>query len=533
MKNLFIAALILSAFFSQAQFPVGHYMDSQGMPIVGYFDPLEYENGNGLSEHVDLDKFRRGYYYDRNHKKKHGWIYQRPSRILYKESEESLKVQKIMARNAPAVVIGTDSFFVENRFQIQRGSNEESYLSNPQYLQYITSFDSTDFVQFRFEIGNASSHYYLSRRKGDAMWNELPKTKNDQLERLQMIALVMVKVPNFGDKNLDQKEQLKLMEALFKSKSNEPLYYDQYWNEINDPNKAFYNAYVSTDSSSWTFHYYWNNKLFQEIRYKKLFPEERDGIARWFYDNGNVRKEVLYENGKATHIKNYFENGALHYHFRKQYNEPVTIQAIEFQNNQALLIEVGNESGESVLDSEGNGTEKFYDSHNDREIVREIKQGKIVSSYAILKNDKKIYQWSDGEHKVIRLKHKWKYWEYLLDDFQEILEREGTGMVLNKLIINEKGEFIDQVEIYSVDENLTQQVNKFYTLFSPVATLNKMKKLKVAGEDVVYEMVVPFNFTFSYFTRERYYNNYWNHNMFFNQHFYMYQPPIIVTPPQF
>jgi len=83
-------------------------------------------------------------------------------------------------------------------------------------------------------------------------------------------------------------------------------WFDSNWNAVPTKSGAAYYRLTSMDSTA-QHHivndYYVSGKLYRTASYIAMVPEIRDGKFTWYYSNGRLQKEVVYEGNKVVSSK--------------------------------------------------------------------------------------------------------------------------------------------------------------------------------------------------------------------------------------
>lgn len=96
------------------------------------------------------------------------------------------------------------------------------------------------------------------------------------------------------------------------AQTGEVKWFDSQWNPLPSKVGAEYYRTTALDEASQLYvvtDYYTSNKLYRTGVYKSLVPEIREGKFTWYYSNGKVQKEAVYEGNKVVSYKVLKKNG--------------------------------------------------------------------------------------------------------------------------------------------------------------------------------------------------------------------------------
>lgn len=542
MRLLLTSKLLLIHLVLFAQVKVGHFTDADGKPIVGYFDQMLYNPNTYLDHNMLANEFEKGYYYTNSGEKYEGFIKFKTDQFLFKEELEKRGFDRLKVEEVQSLVIGQDSFFVSTNFEIDNGIIPKKFDErNPQFLQYLGSFDHTDYAVYIVVNSSVIRKHYLVRPIGQADWERLPYEK----ERVDnYFTRYFLEIPPIKrDKSDNPLHGIKNAEYIYKMKENKPILYDQWWNEIDDVQNSKYHADIQLLDSIWILTYYEGQNKLYTANYNQLYPAKPHGITAAYYPNGIVRSKRIYDEGRLMHVQEYYSDGTLHYSYKTQWEEKRKIglsDDLEFKLKDRkelgpiIFDEVRNEFGEDILDSSGNGLEVLNDEVNSRQIHRIFVNGIMSQSY-FENGTNRIYQWLGGSINLNLVTYSWEHtWDYTTFLESKYLNIEGTKLFAIR--INEKGRFVSSQSLNPIFSEFDEVSEQFFGEGSTGgASLSyKTDKLKVGGEKVVYEVVIPIQVRVTRLFREPKYNGYNNFWMMNHQHMMMQMPPQnLPTPPSF
>jgi len=97
-----------------------------------------------------------------------------------------------------------------------------------------------------------------------------------------------------------------VLTALFEVQSIDIKWFDSTWEPLPGKKGAAYFRIVEMDSITQHYlatDYYSSGELYRTASYVSLEPEIRDGKFTWYYSNGRIQKEVVYEENKVVSYK--------------------------------------------------------------------------------------------------------------------------------------------------------------------------------------------------------------------------------------
>lgn len=498
-RVIFFNIFLLIFHFSSSQIPVGHYIDAQGWPIVGYVDPMEYSSNVQISHSHIADDFNYGLIITKSGKKIEGYV-KMGFEVHFKF--ENSKRAKVNLDTVSAIVIESDSFLVTNKIAITSNQNQLCSYERGinQTIKYLTSFDGVDFAIFFDECTSKESQaVYLMKPKEGPTWLSVPEVQAKFDYMMNYTDSVKIQMKYNAEDKVDPYKLIK--QAAYKQKHllGDPIYFDDWWGESNTQTDR-YAKVVSLDSMI-TLEYYEKHILVNRTVFKFEFPLEREGLSEWFYSSGVKRKETFYKNNEPLYVKEFFENEKLHYnyHIVKQ-----GLEKFNTWNKHSLIryVSVNDESGNSVLDNKGNGTEVFEDSHNSRVITRNY-INRVLSSSHYESENRRIYQPPGTELDIDALQGKWNRLD--VDDLVENCSpKDAATYFLVSAMINPQGYLSDYKVLNVSDSSINVAVNDFFS-----RTDLKCKKLNVENKTVKYEVIIPLLWKNS--SDNIYEYQYWNH----------------------
>ncbi len=481
---LTITFLFLSCFL-HAQIPVGHYMDTQGMPIVGYFDPLEYWNNEPaiIDTRSRSTGFGTGYYYDQKGEKIEALLLEQSDHVEIAQPE-GYETVSLMPDEVKSFIIDEDSFFTVSNFYIDKineyngNVKRKKFKNKPRYVRFITEFNGFEFACYTEYDVFGAHEYYIGRKMGSTDWFSISKKPSELDDILNTLFEGLQTNDLYSTYDTDW---IKSIIYAIKEKEEIPIYFNELWQEVADKNQARYRGELKYTRGIWKAKFFNDTVLVNESTYSSLIRQSRDGESKWYYPSGMIRKLNKYDKNRLLYTSHYFENGQLHYGIKWDIQFPLELDNFRF-------VEVYNTNGDPVLDVNGNGVETFRDEIQNRVITRHYEEGKIVKSYFERTGDI-IYQYINKKERshldLYGLKSNWK--DRVIDQWRSKYSKSKKSAVyLFSLNIDGKGELKSMNGFHLVDGLL--DTNMVVQGLKPV----KLQRMKVNGENVDYEIVVPF-----------------------------------------
>lgn len=285
----------------------------------------------------------------------------------------------------------------------------------------------------------------------------------------------------------------KLLKYKRKFDKSEKILFNSSWDEVDNPNESEYYANINSIKDS-VFHlsyFFKDGTPVYEGHYTSFYPHLKNGEFIWYYPNGVIRKKATYINNTPQSINTFYKNGQIH-HYYKLYKKEIK------------LAQVYSENGDSLLNSQGNGFESFFDSIGKREITNEFVNRELAKSYYFDSNKRKISLFCDKFAKIKNLKN----FQTNIDEINTYpinsVQKFNHGIALVKFIIEKDGTVSDFKIIKSVDQDCDDVIN---SLFKEMKKEKGWKPAKDFGQNIVQEIVVPIDFSILGFSRYRNNNN--------------------------
>lgn len=478
MKNLFLVlfGLAFTLSFSQdslQSYQVGYYFDMGKSVIDGYLD-LGYQPHKTIDKSVLLtSEYLEGYYIDIQGKKNYGNIRMSTGSLFYFNSAENT----IESKTTQYIKMGNFEFHSLSASEIDRWTVIRRHL----FAELIN--DIGDLKLYKF-VGANKVHYYLKSNNG--LFTELPSSGAD-LRHVLRTAFSELKCINalLNDEVYSAESLMKMLAYQRKHEKGEYVYFDAYWNEIEDMSASKYHLEVKEiNGRDYVLSFFQNDgvPLF-EGTYSVLEPNKMKGKVVYFYPDGNKRKEVEEKkrNEKDVFVyHHYFKNGNKHLAYYKKGLED-------------YYEEVYNLEGKSLLDKKGNGVEVYFDDILDREITINYEKHRVNQAYYTANDGEKISLVAEskayyGSSTAILESKASRKIEYPLSS----VENEVTGLVVVRVLIDKEGNMKDFSVVKGLSTEVNLQVNKF---FDEIKLSKNWKPAKMGKEHVAQEQIIAIDFS--------------------------------------
>lgn len=521
-----------------AQNPVGYFYDVDNTPIDGFIDDIAYSPKTSLILTHNSVSFEYGSYYTLSGEKVDGMIKFENKKFWYKPDKASVK-EKIRPVEVQSILVGIDSFFITQNFNVERPVSGAALRTKPEPVQFIAKVGNYIFAKhYNFSSGMSQSYAgtasiietYLVKKIEENKWTSFPK-RADAFKKVatKYFSHIPYLLAQIEDEELDENDMMTLIktsEYFDKFNNKEVIKLDRYWQETNKQEHTKFTAkIISVEDSVWTLDYYAGDTKLATAQYTSFYPYRKDGMFKWYFASGSERKSVLYKNDNPKAVKLYAENGQLLQHYKRVKNE------VE-DKNQIVYLAYNDNQGNSLLDDSGTGIATIEDQVFDRQIVKEIKNFKIQKSY-IKKGSKIIHQLTDS-----KLKFKFRPLEKRFNlhsaevDLEDAAEYNVQGVILIYLEIGTDGYASNFKVLNQLHPKLDMVAISFLnqTIGASASFRQKFKPIKINKEKIAYELVIPITFGINRFYRQQYtpyYDPFWmqHQNMMFQNNFQHISPP--------
>jgi hypothetical protein len=244
---------------------------------------------------------------------------------------------------------------------------------------------------------------------------------------------------------------IKLYEYYQKYLSKTKIFYSDSWDEVDDSLHSSYYANISDlKDTIWELKYFNNaGLLLYQGHYSSFAPIFKDGEFIWYYSNGIPRKKITYKNDKIDgSIIEYFNNGKTHYIYNLKKDYP-------------YYLAVFDSTGKSILNEMGDGSEHFYDSILNRNIVKSYVSNNINICSFVDDKKRNIYQTCENNAHITffdfyqnKITDKIKYPE-------ESIIKYNHGIMLISFLIDSLGNTLNFKIIKGLDANCDKAITDF------------------------------------------------------------------------
>ncbi len=508
-KILHVLIFLMSISYINAQTPVGLKHDVNGIPFNGYYDPMSYTPVKKISRVHSLESFEKGYYYNRKGGKIEGLLkFKSNNNAFFKEKKDDLR-RKLRIKQVRHFVIGVDSFFAINKFFYKKKLKDK-----PVFLQYITEINDYVFAKYYHSappIGSTVEFIetFLVKEPNSVIWTAFPKNKKIFEERALKyfghIPFIADKINSGEYSSADMLSIIKMAEYFEKHKNSKPVFYDQYWQEVKDADKATYSAMiVEKVDSIWTFDYYKGKTKIYQAQYSSFFPHIKNGEYKAFYPDGTTRQSIIYSENKPQEVSNFSAEGLIQTHYRIHVEEN---QHQPWKTRVDINYTVAYDpKGQNILKSDHTLGFPIHDTFSGFDYTYNYKKGELLSVYRVQDKDT-IFQITDPNYKI-KLDPLQRRFDYFItmteNDFTNAIQENAQGTVLVNLLIDDKGYVLEGTLLNSVHPDIDQLVKDFISkkLLKGAEFRYKFKPYKKDRKKRHCEVVIPFEFNIDRFYRK-------------------------------
>lgn len=565
------------------------YVDANGKVSDPYFD-FDFSPADPLEKSFLVgEHFCLGHYYTLNNEKISGLLKysDNGNKLIFKTTQDTGTGTRIKPEACNGFVIAKDSFAVIDHFYIEKDYSNR-FMKKAEYASYIGKYKDYQFYK-HIQITNNGRTVWNTymMRKGEtgelnSFPNHVPQMKKLLSPLLTDMPDILEKVGTGGYAYQDLPHLVKVLNYRDKCMNKKPVYFSSSLNELEDSTNYVYTGTIEKyDGKKWTISY--QNKLGDTLmvcQYSKLLPMKKDGVCKWYYPNGQVRKIVTYSNGKIKGLeRRFYENGQIHYDLlivpkeRKEsvgkwlnkvfLNEKVVVddngirtysyvkdgKVFRFSDDVPLfpeyrnhMIDVNKEgeatiqyfrvfdrAGNKLIDENGNGQEVVFDVVRNRKIYREYRQNELITAYYQNESGNKVYQYCESPVRLSGVKGQKTNFNYTVNYPSASLSNQHQGISLVCFVVNEKGMVVRMTMEKEVDEDISKAIINYWNskLSAPIWKVAKNGKEKVAGE-----MVISMAFFIKgYAPSSSPYYNYWGQHQMWMHHNMMQMNQPKFTPP--
>lgn len=468
-SKIFFAGIffLFYVFPTLGQQPIGHHINLDGIPIEGHLDLLLFNSNKEVLLYPE-DYFERGYYWQINGEKVKG-LFSLQGSTLYFKGKSYNEQEKISPGMVKGLIIEKDSFFAM--------SNE--------FVQPLKTIGDISFA--RTIRSNFIKYYpvYFIKQGHDAPWQELPRKRKKLIKFLApFLSDYSFTLDRLVDGYFKADEMSSIIEHIkMESAYNnaERLYYNKAWEQVENEEEALYHGrIIERKDSLWTIDYYLDTGKIYTVTYSDFAPNRINGNVKAYGDNGNVRLDMMVSNDIIKKVTSYHPNAKLH----RDYDL--------YNNNVIAYTKVFAESGDEISDKSGSFQERFEDAIIGGTLVRNYSGFQLTESYREIEG-RRIYQITDIG------------FDFYVGELQRKMSSNGgdkasvssneTIIALVRLQIDEKGNLEDYKILNKVPYGFKNPIQFFLRTHSKNGHKKlSLKRYKVNGKLVAYEIVVPFHY---------------------------------------
>jgi hypothetical protein len=518
-----ILLFLLGISISQAQIEVGLKHNLDGIPLNGYFDPMIFSSEKTVYFSPEPNTFEQGYYTDINGNIIKGLILFHSQGISFKKNEADKKVL-IERANIKNIIIGIDSFIT-----VPSKNIKEIYNNEPQFIQYITSFDNYIFAKHYHFFSNFSnnvagtnsstSESYIVKHKDSLIWDKFSRDRD--IFKIQALKY-FGHIQNIKDKLIankysqeDMASIIKMAEYYNKFKNSEPIYFDDYWQEIQNANKAVYTAKVlAFNNEVWELEYSNKTNKIYKAKYSSFAPNEKEGEFITYYPNGSIREVIFYVKNNPSEVKLYNQLGVMTQNYKLVKGK----ETLWSTAPKVILtyLTMQDSLGNDILKSNPNATLNIFDEFSHETYTYQFENSKIKFCYRLINSDT-IFNTTKYDYNFDDTKLQEKFNTFFKDKkYHDAMSVNAQGTILVSVIMDDNGYAKKYQLLNKLHPQLDSLVEQF--VISKLLPTDKkaiqLKPYRINGKAKTCEILIPFEFSINRFYREPV--NY----MQFNQPFY-------------
>ena len=495
MRTIIFLLFFLSMNTLLAQQAIGIKHDVSGMPLNGYYDPLNFSARKSISKTHYGESFEKGHYYAISGEKTEGMIKFKDKKITFKTQGKNREV--LRPGEVDRFIIGVDSFFSVNQYY-----QKNKLKTKPIYVQYISQFGEYTLVKHYHSLGvingNMLEIKYLIKSTSEDVWTEIADDKSFKGEALKYFGHIpylkqKIESAKYGFK--DMLSIVKMAEYQSKFENKKPIYYDQYWQEINNPEQAVYQSNIINKTDSiWTFEYRNNDQKLYEVSYSSFYPHLKNGDFIAYYPSGKTRLIAAYKDNKAKSIKLFTSNGLLKTHYLIKENETKKKTSLDI-----TYITVNDASGQNILKAQGPSVLTAVDESSGQEYVSVFEDYRLQKLYRIMDQDT-VFQINDPNYdfKIQSLQNRFNT-HMMQKTYDQALSENAQGPLLVSMVIDRKGLMTDYKFLNQIHPELDKIVKEFIDSYLSHHAYSRFKfRPYRRGKSKEYcEIVIPFEFNIS------------------------------------
>lgn len=504
---------ILNLTYSQIQ--VGLKYDVNGIPFNGYFDAFTYSPDKKIIQLHNSDSYEKGAYYDSLGHRIEGLIKFENRKIFFKKGKDE-SGDKIKPETVKSFVIGTDSFMAISNFYFRN-----KLKTKPEFVQYVTEFEGNTYVKhYHFSDGMAQKfgdppiiETFLVKSKDGQNWDNFPDNKRFKEVALKYFSYIPYLKEKIETGKYDSESMLsviKMAEYFSNYQESKPIFYDSYWQEVKDANKAKYYAKITDKRDSiWTFEYYMETVKLFTANYSSFYPNVKTGEFISYYPDGTGRQVIIYLNNKLREVKLYNKRGIMYTHYK-------FIEKGKTEKDKELVLKyefVADSAGNNIISSNRKVVNRVSNSFDNIVYYNVFEDSTLTTSYYLSKRDT-IFQYTNSKF-GFKIKSLQTAFDNFMEDqhYDEALSQNAQGIILVSLVIDKKGYVVKSKILNNIHPEIDNLVDRFIELDIQSKELPiKLKPYTIGKTPQFCEFVLPIEFSTYRFYRPSvnyiYFNNY-------------------------
>ncbi|MCT4663983.1 MAG: hypothetical protein N4A45_01965 [Flavobacteriales bacterium] len=506
MKSSVLYTIIIvftSVLNTNAQDQMGELFDFTGVPMNGYFDPISYAPQNLILFSPPEEMFRKGYYYQSNGKKVEGYFIRKKKKFVYTEllGNDQFAV-KFKAKKIKNFVIGIDSFFAINNYE-----NNSRIVKSSCFVELISEVNGDQFVRFPITNNTVFKYSYLAKKKDETVYYQLNSFLEDKEIAKKFFGQNQQLTQEIFDEEYESKDLYKIIKKftyLHKAKNGIPIYFNEFWKEVNSPHLAKYQGYLKENNQDkWVIDFYENEEKLYRATFLKQIPLVKDGTFEAYYAEGSLKKTIEYEDNIPSVVKTYFRNGDLQNEFHLLLHEKEDKKFKLFKNNEHAHSVKKNVTKEwySYTHFMRNGlpidslTKKltFKDNRGVENIFHF--ENRILKKAFFIENGQNIYHFTNSEFPFDASKLQARMALFMEKNYDpETINTSVSGVYLVHVILGKDGRVKKAKRLNNLEKTNDILIQKFVDNY--LLRLQKQKGLKletltIEGNPEQFSFVIP------------------------------------------
>lgn len=470
--------------------PVGYFIDNAGQEINGFLD-MDYYPNNPYECNSSVSGYYLGGFTDLKGEYHSGKLkLENNKKVFYRLNDKEL-AKELNIDSLSSFVIAKDTFAIghgftaENVFHNSGIMLKESSIGSFGFFRYLTK-NSPYYMQphWGYEV-QTDLNYFVN--KGN-LWMHVPKKDR------RFVKFMSSLVTHYGFDSLyndvlegkytykNYNKVLFILDTYIHFAEGRKNYYSSGWETVDEKaGFSYFSEVVNLEGYKADINYYdFEGRKIIEVSGQILNSDNKDGKFRWYYSNGNIRKEASFREGKevGTTII-FYPNGSKHWTYY--------INSVGEKMYQGVYSDLG----ELLFTTDG--IEKFYDNHNKREITRRYEKSRLVESFYLDKGSgQKIYQLVPEKNAEMKsevstsLNSRLQYTKDAQDSLVE-------GLVLLRIIVSPNGGIHSVDLVKGINPSIDEMVIK-RTLSLQNTYKKPFRSASIAKEKVFQELIFPVTF---------------------------------------